>query len=70
MSDMPLVTSQYWNQVHGNTPDEVRQDGEGLQTMRRLADNMAWLLGCIDAEKKAGIEPFAAEERIRTNFIR
>ena len=70
MSDMPLVTSQYWNQVHGNTPDEVRQDGEGLQTMRRLADNMAWLLGCIDAGKKAGIEPFAAEERIRTNFIR
>lgn len=70
MSDMPLVTSQYWNQVHGNTPDEVRQDGEGLQTMRRLADNMAWLLGCIEAGKKAGIEPFAAEERIRTNFIR
>ena len=40
---MPIVASQYWNQVHGNTPEEVKQDEEGLQTMRTLANNMAWL---------------------------
>ena len=42
MNSMPVVSSQYWNQVHGNTPEEVMQDGEGLQTMRTLARNMAW----------------------------
>jgi len=41
---MHIVGSQYWNQVHGNSPDEVRRDEEGLQTMRTLAQNMAWLL--------------------------
>lgn len=46
---MPVVSSQYWNQVHGNTPDEVRKDEEGLQTMRTLARNMAWLLKCMEA---------------------
>ena len=44
MLNMPIVTSQYWNMVHGNTPDQVLQDIEGLQTMRTLADNMAALL--------------------------
>lgn len=47
INSMPVVSSQYWNQVHGNTPDEVRQDAEGLQTMRTLGSNMAWLLKCI-----------------------
>ncbi|XOQ26636.1 MAG: FMN-red domain-containing protein [Mitsuokella multacida] len=56
MSNMAVVGSQYWNQVHGFTPDDVRQDLEGLQTMRTLARNMAWLAKCIEAGKKAGIE--------------
>lgn len=70
MTNMPVVTSQYWNQVHGNTPDEVRQDLEGLQTMRTLAQNMAWLIKCIEAGKQAGIEKPEYEAVIRTNFIR
>ena len=49
---MPVVSSQYWNQVHGNTPDEVRKDEEGLQTMRTLARNMAWLLKCMEAGRQ------------------
>ena len=44
---MPVVSSQYWNQVHGNTPEEVKQDLEGMQTMRTLGNNMAWLIKCI-----------------------
>ena len=43
ISCMPIVSSQYWNSVHGNTPEEVRQDKEGLQIMRTLGENMAWL---------------------------
>ena len=71
ISSMPVVSSQYWNMVHGrvNTPEEVAQDGEGLQTMRTLARNMAWLLRCIEAGRKEGIEFPAPEPRISTNFI-
>lgn len=67
---MPVVSSQYWNMVHGNTPDEVRKDLEGLQTMRTLGRNMSWMLRCIEAGKKAGIEFPVHEEKIATNFIR
>ena len=70
MSNMPVVSSRYWNQVHGNTPDEVRQDLEGLQTMRTLGRNMAWLLKCIEAGKKVNINPSPLEEWQCTNFIR
>ncbi|MDE7361237.1 MAG: flavodoxin family protein [Oscillospiraceae bacterium] len=70
INNMPVVSSQYWNQVHGNTPEQVLQDEEGLQTMRTLGNNMAWLLGCIEAGKAAGIEPPEREPFIRTNFIR
>lgn len=70
INNMPIVSSQYWNQVHGNTPEQVMQDGEGLQTMRTLGNNMAWLLKCIEAGKAAGIEFPEREEPIRTNFIR
>lgn len=70
ISSMPVVSSQYWNAVHGNTPEEVKQDLEGLQIMRTLANNMAWLLKCIDAGKKAGIELPEPEKRIATNYIR
>ena len=67
---MPVVSSQYWNMVHGNTPDEVKQDLEGLQTMRTLGNNMAWLLKCIDAGKNAGIQEPENEKIIQTNYIR
>jgi multimeric flavodoxin WrbA len=56
--------------VHGNTPEEVLQDLEGLQTMRTLGRNMAWLLKSIEAGKNAGIPLPAKEDRVRTNFIR
>ena len=70
ISSMPIVSSQYWNSVHGNTPDEVRQDLEGLQTMRVLADNMAWLLKSIEAGRTAGVPYPAYEKKIATNYIR
>ena len=70
ISNMPVVGSQYWNQVHGNTPDEVLQDLEGMQTMRQLARNMAWMLKCIDAGNKSGVALPEHEQVIRTNFIR
>lgn len=70
ISNMPVVSSQYWNQVHGNRPEEVLRDEEGLQTMRTLARNMAWLLKCIDAGKKSGIGFPAREPKINTNFIK
>ncbi len=52
---MPIVSSQYWNMVHGNTPEEVKQDLEGMQTMRVLGKNMAWLLKSINAGKEARV---------------
>ena len=70
INNMPVVSSQYWNMVHGSKPEEVRQDLEGLQTMRRLADNMAWLLKCIEAGRAQGILPAEPEPVVRTNFIR
>lgn len=68
--NMPIVSSQYWNNVHGNTPEEVKQDLEGLQIMRTLAHNMAWLLKCIELGKKEGIVFKKHEEKTLTNFIR
>ncbi|MDR3046290.1 MAG: flavodoxin family protein [Bacteroidales bacterium] len=71
INNMPVVSSQYWNMVHGNTPEEVMQDKEGLQIMRTLGHNMAWLLKSIEAGKKAGINiPEKEEIRERTNYIR
>ena len=70
MTNMPIVTSQYWNQVHGNTPEEVKKDLEGMQTMRTLAENMTWLLRSIEAGKKSGVPAPTYEPVIRTNFIR
>ena len=70
INHMPVVSSQYWNMVHGNTPEEVKQDEEGLQTMRTLGNNMAWLIKCIEAGKKAGITFPEREPAIKTNYIR
>jgi multimeric flavodoxin WrbA len=70
ISQMLVVGSQYWNMVHGFNPEQVKQDLEGLQTMRTLGRNMAWLLKSIEAGKNAGIELPRQEERVGTNFIR
>ena len=64
---MPIVSSQYWNSVHGLLPGEAVQDAEGLQTMRTLGNNMAWLLKSL----KQGGEPLPEREPgIMTNFVR
>lgn len=70
ITNMPVVSSQYWNHVHGSNPEDVRQDGEGLQTMRTLGENMAWLLRCIEAGRKAEVPEPHYEDWIRTNFVR
>lgn len=70
ISQMPVVSSTYWNMVHGGRAEDVAEDAEGLQTARNLARNMVWLLRCIEAGRKAGIEPPEAELKNRTNFIR
>lgn len=67
---MPVVSSNYWNMVHGNTPEEVKQDLEGLQIMRGIGQNMAWMIKCIEAGKAAGISYPQTEKKIKTNFIR
>jgi multimeric flavodoxin WrbA len=69
ISQMPVVSSRYWNMVHGKTPEDVEQDLEGLQTMRALGKNMAWLLKCMEAGKAAGISLPLQEEKLWTNFI-
>ena len=69
ISGMPVVSSQYWNSVHGNTPEEVGQDLEGLQIMRTLGRNMAFLVKSIVlGREKLGLPE--KEPRISTNFIR
>ncbi len=70
ITQMPVISSTYWNMVHGNTPEEIKQDLEGMQTMKNIALNMAWILKCIEAGKQAGILAPQTEKIIRTNFIR
>lgn len=70
ISQMIVVGSQYWNQIHGNTPEEALKDAEGLQTMRTLGRNMAWLLKCIDKGKQTGVTFPEREAPLKTNFIR
>lgn len=69
ISNMPVVSSRYWNEVHGNTPDEVRQDLEGMQVMRVLGRNMAWLLTCLEVARATVPYP-ETEAPVWTNFIR
>ena len=68
--NMPVVSSNYWNMVHGSKPEDVLKDEEGMQTMRILAKNMAWLLKCIKSGKDNNINTPALETKISTNFIR
>lgn len=67
---MPMITSSYWNQIHGTNPEEVLQDEEGMQTMRNLGSNMAWILQSIEAGRAAGLKQPEREAAWRTNFIR
>ena len=69
-TQMPVVSSRYWNMVHGQTPDQVLEDTEGVQIMRVLGKNMAWLLKSIEAGRKAGITQPEKEQRISTNYLR
>lgn len=68
--EMPLVTSNYWPMVHGNTPQDVMKDEEGVSVMKTLGKNMAWILKSIQAGKAAGISEPEAMPRPSTNFIR
>ena len=70
ITQMPVISSRYWNMVHGAKPDDVLKDEEGLQTMRILARNMAWFLKCKDAGEKAGVSLPKLEDTVFTNFIR
>lgn len=67
---MPLVSSNYWNMIHGNSPEEVMKDEEGVQTMQVLGKNMAWLLKSIQAGKNIGITPPTLPQKIKTNYIK
>lgn len=67
ISNMPIVSSQYWNSVHGLFPGEAAQDAEGLQTMRTLGRNMAWLLKNLQSNAEPRPTP---EAPLITNFIR
>lgn len=69
-SQMPIVSSCYWNEVHGKTPEDVLKDEEGVQVMRTLGRNMAWLLKSIEAGKKANIAQPFSEDKVYTNFMR
>lgn len=69
-AQMPVISSRYWNMVHGGNPEEVKKDLEGLQIMRVLARNMAWFLKCKEAGEKLGVPLPEREQRISTNFIR
>ena len=70
ISQMPIISSRYWNMVHGATPEDVKKDEEGMQIMRILGKNMAYYLKRKEAGKKAGIELPKQEEVIFTDFIR
>ena len=70
ISQMPVVTSTYWNIAHGRAQGEAVQDAEGMQTMRNLARNMAWLLKCIEVGKQSGVSFPDTESGNKTNFIR
>lgn len=70
ISQMPVISSRYWNMVHGSCPEDVKKDAEGMQIMRILGKNMAWFLRLREAGDKCGV-PLPEQEKIEfTNFIR
>ena len=70
ITQMPVVSSQYWNMVHGQCPDDVKKDEEGMQTMRTLGRNMAWMLKCMEAGREKGLVMPEKEPKIKTSYIR
>ena len=72
INQMPVISSNYWCMTHGaqNSPEQAKQDLEGMQIMRVLGENMAWILKCIEAGKKEGISHPQTENKIMTSFIR
>jgi multimeric flavodoxin WrbA len=70
INNMPIASAQYWNMVHGNSPAEVVQDEEGMQNMRTLGRNIAWLVKCIAMAKENGLDHPQLEAKIKTNYIR
>lgn len=69
-NQMPVISSRYWNMVHGNTPEEVLKDEEGVQIMKTLGRNMVWIIRSIEAGKAAGVKQPVSEKKIFTNYIR
>ena len=67
---MPIISGNYWPMVHGSTPEDVQKDLEGMQIMRTIGRNMAWILKSIEAGKNAGINLPEQEDKIKTSFIR
>ena len=70
ITQMITVGSTYWNQVHGRNAEDAAKDLEGMQTMRNLGHNMAWVLKCLEAGKEQGLVPPTADRSNQTNFIR
>ena len=70
INNMPIVTSRYWNLIHGSNREQALQDEEGLLTMRTLGENMAWLLKSIECGKANGVKEPEYEPPVWTNFIR
>lgn len=70
ISQMPVAGSTYWNVVHGAAEGEAKLDAEGMQTMRNLARNLAWMMKCFQAGKEKGIALPEPERTNKTNFIR
>lgn len=70
ISNMPVVSSQYWNMVFGSNGTQAEEDFEGLQTMRTLGKNISWLIKCINLGKENGVVPPEIEQKIKTNFVK
>lgn len=70
LMQMPIVTSRYWNMVHGTNPEEVKKDLEGMQVMKVLGNNMAYLLNSMNIAGKMGLDKPDPPEFVFTNFIR
>lgn len=70
INEMPIISSCYWTMVHGNSPEDVMKDAEGVYVMQQLGRNMAWILKSIEAGKAAGVPQPEPAQKPATNFIR
>lgn len=70
INEMPIISSCYWTMVHGNSPEDVMKDAEGVYVMQQLGRNMAWILKSIEAGKSAGVPQPEPAQKPATNFIR